>query len=117
MSDKVYSHERYEQIIKRTVDEIIKLGSLKGGEYAGDHDRLANFRRNGSNLGVNMETIWAVYTAKHWDAITQFIKDKQAGKERKRLEPIAGRVDDMMVYLILFKCMLDEQDLLPKQGA
>ena len=88
--------------------EIEKLGTLKGGEYAGDVDRLANFRRNGLALGIPMETVWAVYAGKHWDALIQYIKDKQAGHSRERLEPIAGRVDDLLVYLILFLCMLDE---------
>lgn len=104
----VYSHERYNEIIAQSLQQIQKLGTLKGGEYAGDVDRLANFRRNATALGVNMETVWAVYAAKHWDALMQFIQDKQKGKTRERLEPIDGRVDDLLVYLILFKCMLDE---------
>jgi hypothetical protein len=56
-----------------------------------------------------METVWAVYAGKHWDAIQQFIKDQRNGKERERLEPIEGRVDDLLVYLLLFKAMLQER--------
>jgi len=105
-----YPHQRYNDLIESTVAQIKKLGELKGGEYAGDTDRLANFRRNGVNLGLNMETIWAVYAGKHWDAINQFIQDLEKGKTRERMEPIEGRVDDMLVYLILFKAMLDERN-------
>lgn len=105
-----FSHERYNEIIEQTIAEIKKLGTLKGGEYAGDQDRLANFRRNGENLGLPMETIWAVYAGKHWDAVMQYIKDQRSGKERERLEPIESRVDDLLVYMILFKCMLDERN-------
>jgi len=83
---------------------------LKGGEYAGDHDRLDNFRRNGANLGLPMEVIWGVYAAKHWDAIGTYIRDLTTGKTRERMEPISGRVDDLLVYLILFKCMIIERD-------
>lgn len=106
---KKYSHERFNALIEETVAEIQKLSKLKGGEYAGDYDRLANFRRNAEALGLPMESIWAVYCAKHWDAVMQYIKDKAMGKNRERLEPIAGRVDDIIVYMILFKAMLDEE--------
>ena len=109
-----FSHDRYNEIIEATVAEIKKLGELKGGEYAGDIDRLANFRRNGENLGLSMATVWAVYAGKHWDAINQFIKDERNGKTRTRLESIEGRVDDMLVYLILFKCILEEANI-PKE--
>lgn len=105
----MFSHDRYAEILSETVQEMQKLAQLKGGEYAGDVDRLANFRRNGENLGLPMSTVWAVYAGKHWDAINQYIKDKRNGKERERIEPIEGRVDDLLVYCILFKCILEEE--------
>ena len=113
-TDRIFPHSTYNQIIESTVLEIRKLGDLKGGEYAGDKDRLANFRRNGNALGLRMETVWAVYAAKHWDALMQFIQDAEKGKDRVRLEPIEGRVDDLLVYLILFKCMLAERSSAPE---
>lgn len=105
----IYPHSKYEALIEATVKQIKELSTLKGGEYAGDVDRLANFRRNGDALEVPMELVWAVYTAKHWDAIQQYVKDIHQGKDRPRLESIAGRADDLIVYLILFKAMLDER--------
>ena len=104
-----FTHADYARLLSETVDQIASLSKNKGGEYAGDVDRLANFRRNGVDLDLPMEVIWRVYCAKHWDAIGQYIRDLQSGKERIRLEPIAGRVDDMIVYLILFKAMLVER--------
>lgn len=104
----IYSHSKWDALLDQTIAEIKKLSVAKGGEYAGDSDRLANFRRNGANLGLPMETIWAVYAGKHWDAIMQYIRDERKGKTRTRLEPIAGRVDDLLVYLLLLKAMLDE---------
>lgn len=106
----MFTHKEYAQVIESSVDQIKKLGALKGGEYAGDHDRLDNFRRNGANLGLPMEVIWGVYAAKHWDAIGTYIRDLTTGKTRERMEPISGRVDDLLVYLILFKCMIIERD-------
>ena len=105
---KRFSHERFAALLAETVDKIQQLGKLKGGEYAGDEDRLANFRRNAEALGLPMEAIWAVYYNKHHDAAMQFIKDKLHGKSRERMEPLEGRIDDMILYLILFKAMLLE---------
>lgn len=110
MTAKQYDHKRWNKLLEDTIGEINKLATLKGGEYAGDYDRLANFRRNGERLGLPMEVIWAVYAGKHWDAITQFVSDLNSGKERTRAEPMQGRVHDLIVYSLLFLAMLDERD-------
>lgn len=104
-----YPSTKFQTLISETIEIITQLGVLKGGEYSGDVDRLANFRRNGADLDLPMETIWRVYAAKHWDAIGQYVKDIQTRTERVRGEPIAGRVDDLILYLLLFKAMLDER--------
>lgn len=109
MSDtRIYKLSDYDALVKSTFDKIVELGIKKGGEYAGDSDRLANFRRNAEAVGIDYRTIWRVYAGKHWDAITQYIKDCQEGKTRDRMEGIDGRVDDLIVYLLLFKAMLEE---------
>lgn len=109
--DQLYSHARYNELVENTFTELRNLGELKGGEYAGDLDRLANFRRNGLDLGVPMELVWRIYAAKHWDAIGQYVRDSITGKERVRLESIEGRIDDLIVYLLLFKAMVDERGM------
>lgn len=105
---KTFSHKKYDQLVLDTVEELNKLSTLKGGEYAGDTDRLANFRRNALANGVNMLTVWSIYAGKHWDAIQQAVNDSNSGKRRKRLESLAGRADDLIVYLILLKAILLE---------
>lgn len=104
----MYSQDKYEDLIAKTIDNINSLSTLKGGEYAGDIDRLANFRRNAQSLGLLMDQVWAVYAGKHWDAIQQYVQDIATGKTRVRSEPIEGRADDLIVYLILFKAILEE---------
>lgn len=104
----VFTHAAWAALLDEAAQNIRQLSELKGGEYAGDTDRLANFRRNGEALGLPMETVWAVYAGKHWDAIQQYIRDQRSGVSRERLEPIGGRVDDLLVYLLLFKAMLKE---------
>lgn len=104
-----YSQDAYKALILRTIEQINSLSTVKGGEYAGDDDRLANFRRNAEALGVSMETCLMVYAGKHWDSLQQFVKDLSTGKDRPRSEPLSGRADDLIVYLILFKAMLEER--------
>lgn len=105
-----FPHAEYDRLVEETIVKLKQLGKLKGGEYAGDDDRLANFRRNGDALGLPMEAIWHTYAAKHWDAVTQYIKDIVQDKTRERMEPLAGRLDDIIVYCILFKAMLEERE-------
>jgi hypothetical protein len=105
----VYSHDRWSTMVEEIFDEVRHLAKAKGGEYSGDVDRLLNFRRNGTALDLPMETIWAVYSAKHWDAIMQYIKDLKSGKTRERMEPIDGRIKDLIVYLLLLNAMVEER--------
>lgn len=105
----MFSHDQYNRLVEATVNQIKRLSELKGGEYSGDHDRLANFRRNGLSADLPMETIWRIYAAKHWDAIMQYELDTRQGKSRERLEDISGRADDLIVYLVLFKAMVMER--------
>ena len=107
--DKRFSHEDYAALVDETIEQINRLSKLKGGEYAGDVDRLANFRRNGLAMDLPMEVIWHTYAAKHWDAVTQYILDLRRGTARVRAEPLAGRLDDIIVYCILLKAMLVER--------
>ena len=103
-----FSHSAWNNLLESTFTELRKLAALKGAEYSGDEDRLANFRRNAAALGLLKEQVWAVYSSKHWDAIMQYVKDLGSNTKRERLETPMSRVDDMLVYLLLFKAMLIE---------
>ena len=104
-----FSHDAFVAIIEQTMTAVRQLSTIKGGEYAGDEDRLANFRRNAAEAETTMELIWRIYASKHWDAIMQYEKDLRQRKVRPRLEGLAGRADDLIVYLLLFKAMLEER--------
>jgi hypothetical protein len=106
----IYSHDRWNQMIEEIFDEVRHLAKAKGGEYSGDTDRLENFRRQGRDQELPMETIWRIYAGKHWDAVNQYIKDLRTGEERERLESINGRIRDLIVYLLLLEAMLDERN-------
>lgn len=106
----MFSHAEYAKLVEDTIAQINYLSTVKGGEYAGDSDRLANFRRNGDAIGVPMEVIWRVYAGKHWDSISQYIKDIAEGKDRPRAESMLGRFDDLIVYAILGKAIYLERE-------
>lgn len=105
-----YSPERFLEQANEAFKNLLKLTKEKGEEYSGEVDRLDNFRRGGLDNDVPMESVWRIYAGKHWDAIGQYVRDLKNGKDRVRSEPLAGRVDDLIVYLILFRCMLDERN-------
>ena len=95
-----------------TFESCKSIAKIKGGEYHGDSDALSNFRRNAGQAKTDMELIWRIYAAKHWDAICQYEMDIRHGVHRERGEPILGRADDLINYLILFKAMVEERELL-----
>jgi len=101
--------QTYNELAAETFKRVLDLSKVKGEEYAGEVDRLNNFRRNAAMWGVELEQCWGVYAGKHWDALAQYIRDTADGKERTRSEPLESRVDDLIVYLLLFKCMLRER--------
>lgn len=107
---RTYAVERYNAMVDKTFEEIVRLGKEKGGEYAADHDRLDNFRRNAAANGTTVEQCWGIYAGKHWDALQTFIRDRANGVSRVRTEKLSGRVDDLIVYLLLFKARLEEID-------
>jgi hypothetical protein len=105
-----YSDEDFELLTEDTFGKIRSMIKLKGGEYAGDVDRLANFRNEAAGLDLPMEVIWHVYAYKHWCAVTQYVKDVLHGTERPRAEALSGRLDDIILYCILFKAMIEERE-------
>lgn len=107
-------NEQFNEIVKSTFNRLAELSSTKGHEYSGDYDRLLNFKRNGAALALPATTIWAVYAAKHWDAVMQNIQDRQVGKERQLSEPIEGRIDDLLLYLLLLKGLLVDAEEKPQ---
>lgn len=110
MGERTYGNKTWQMILDETQSSISLLCDTKGAEYAAsDTDQLANFRRRADRFGLPMEAAWALYAGKHWDALETFIRDVIEKRDRPRSEPLEGRVDDLIVYLILFKAMLAER--------
>lgn len=93
-------------LLDQTHQTLVQLTSSKGEEYSRDTDQLANFKRQAEELNATPEKILMVYLNKHLDAIKSFVK---TGKLYS--EPIEGRIDDAILYLILLKgIVLDDQN-------
>lgn len=106
-----YTHIQFAELLASTIHQINELSKNKGEEYAGyGDDRLINFRQIANELSLNMEDVWAVYTTKHWRAVMQYIADLKKDVQPTRLEPISGRIDDLIVYCILLKAMIEERE-------
>lgn len=80
----------------------------KGQDYAGDGDRLANFKRLAEALGLTPLQIWAVYFTKHVDALTQLSKTGML-----KSEPPRGRFLDVANYAILGAALFSEAEAMP----
>lgn len=99
---------QFDSFVTETVDATAKLLVLKGGEYAGSDDRLANFKRGAGLTGVTPLQCAFIYASKHYDAIATFVRDQAAGTDRPRSESIEGRFDDLINYCILMKALVRE---------
>jgi len=99
----------FARLMESTFSTIHALSAVKGGEYAPGDDRLSNFKEASRRLGGIPEQVLLVYLDKHYASLCNFVKDLAAHKDRPRSEAIDGRVDDMIVYLLLFKALLSER--------
>ena len=103
------NQERFNALVESTMRDTLQLLVVKGGEYAGSEDRLANFKRGAALTGATPLQVAFIYASKHYDAITTFVRDNAAGTHRERSEPIAGRLDDLINYCILMKAIIQEE--------
>lgn len=103
---------RFQSLITQQFERLRVLTATKGEEYArSDDDQLANFKRQAADLGTEPEKILGVYLNKHLDSIKTYIKAKKADQPAPALsEPIECRIDDAILYLLLLKAMIVEQD-------
>lgn len=100
--------DQLNKIVESTMESIQNLLIIKGGEYSGQDDRLANFKRGSALTGIKPLTVLMVYLSKHYDALSTYVRDMEKGEDRLRSEPIEGRLDDLINYCILAKAIIQE---------
>lgn len=94
-----------ERILKQTIETITKLSHTKGVEYTQGEDRLKNFKTTGSEIDVPPKKVLYIFLKKHFDAIITYVKTGQVHS----IESIEGRIDDLILYLILLKGLIYEE--------
>lgn len=103
------NQERFNALVESTMRDTLQLLVVKGGEYAGSEDRLANFKRGAALTGATPLQVAFIYASKHYDAIATFVRDNAAGEYRPRSESIGGRLDDLINYCVLMKAIIQEE--------
>jgi len=101
------------QEFRHSIDELharlVALTLTKGEEYKRrDDNQFANFERGAAALGLTREQVLMVYLSKHLDSITTFVRDHALGQVHSYAEPITGRIDDAILYLLLLRGMTVE---------
>lgn len=96
-----------EEYLVATMERLIELTDSKGREYANSDDQLANFKRLATRLGLSPAQVAMVYLTKHLDSIDSWVSNPYQDLS----EPIDGRIDDAILYLILLKAISNEQHI------
>lgn len=101
----------FKLVLTQTAEHLWTLTDSKGAEYAHDADQLANFKRLGKQLQLEPTTVLMVYMQKHLDAIAAYVSAVQNGSVPTLSEPINGRIDDAILYLVLLKALIHDLNL------
>lgn len=86
-------------------EEIMALRNAGQKEYAHDDSSpFANFERGAADMGIDRKQVLWVYAMKHKDGIAAHLKGTISQREDVR-----GRVNDLIVYLLLLRGILNEE--------
>lgn len=96
------SRDAFQELMRETFDQLLHINDTKGHDYAGEANALANFEEEAAVLGVDPETVWAVFAGKHWRSIMTFCKEGDV-----QSEPIRGRVHDLIMYGFLLLGLIE----------
>lgn len=102
------NQKEFAAFVEETFKTVNSLLVVKGGEYAGSEDRLANFKRGSTLTGCTPLQVAFIYASKHYDAIATYVRDEASGTTRPRSESIEGRLDDLLNYCLLMKALVRE---------
>ncbi len=99
----------FEELLATTCNTLFDLTRTKGVEYANDADQLANFKRLAQQLDLHPTAVLFVYLQKHLDSIANYVRLAQHDGSYTSSEPISGRIDDAILYLVLLKALIECQ--------
>lgn len=93
-------------LLDTVVKEISFLREAGQKEYAHDEDNaFGNFERVARDLRLDRKQVLWVYVRKHLDGIVSAINGHVSQRE-----PVSGRINDVIVYLILLRGMFEDEE-------
>ena len=97
------THTRKNELFQEIFDSCLQLQFAKAKDYASDVDALSNFKsQDAEALGLTPYQKWGVYFAKQAMSILGAI-GKNPKQPSTTSEPIEERINDAIIYLVLFK--------------
>lgn len=79
------NRENFDKLVEETMKATAALLIAKGAEYAGDADRLINFKRNAIKNGQTVLETWQTYWGKHIDSINSYMARVKADAVNRAL--------------------------------
>jgi hypothetical protein len=99
------TQEQVQKVMETVFEECRQLRGAGQLEYAHNGENaFANFERAGRDLDLEREKVLWIFAMKHRDGIASYLKGHTSQREDVR-----GRINDLIVYLVLLRGMLDER--------
>jgi hypothetical protein len=100
------TQEQITNIAEQIFAECLELRKVKGKDYSeSNEDILINFKKAADKFGMTPYQILGVYMDKHYCAILNYIKNNGQSES----EPIEGRINDAINYLILLRGLIEDK--------
>ena len=99
----------FDKVLKRRIGLITSVLSVKAKEYVRNDDRLHNFNRGSSMLGVTPESVCIGFMAKHLISILDLVRDVEEGKSVS-MSTWDEKLGDAINYLILLEAIVNERE-------
>lgn len=96
-------------------DEALSKMREKGDTYASKEDVLSNFKNTGGKLGLTPFQTLLVYMDKHIQALFNAVRRNPALPSCTDGE-LEDKLKDIIVYCILFLCLLKEAEDIAEEG-
>lgn len=91
-------------VVQNQLDEVLKIRDAGQKEYARTENNVfANFERVANYTNTSRESVLMVYLLKHIDGIMAHVNGHKSQRE-----DITGRITDAIVYLLLFRGMIED---------
>jgi len=94
----------FEKETREFVESILDFFFRKNNDYgAGETNPLANFYEAAERLDLTPLQVWGVYFDKHLQAVHKYVANG-----RVESEPIEGRIQDCIGYLLLLRALIQD---------